>query len=78
MVLDKGRLVDIEAWRPTPVGHAGEAAFPPYTFLQLLFGYRNMDMLKAGFADCWTDRDEFQSLLDALFPRQPSNVWPIA
>jgi len=78
MVLDKGRLVAIEAWRPTPVGHAGEAAFPPYTFLQLLFGYRNMDMLKAGFADCWTDRDEFQSLLDALFPRQPSNVWPIA
>jgi hypothetical protein len=78
MVFDKGRLVTVEAWKPTPVGHAGEAAFPPHTFLQLLFGYRSMDMLKASFVDCWTDRDEIHVLLDVLFPRQPSDLWPIS
>lgn len=78
LVLDKGKLVTIEAWKPTPFGHAGDAGFPPLTFLQLMFGYRSMEMLKDSFADCWTNRDEFQSLLDALFPRQPSHVWPIA
>ncbi len=78
LVIEKGKLVTIEAYKPTPVGHEGQAAFPPYTFLQLLFGYRNMDMLKASFVDCWTDKDEFHVFLDALFPRQPSDLWPIA
>jgi hypothetical protein len=78
MVIEKGKMVTFEAWKPTPVGHAGDTAFPPYTFLQLLFGYRNMDMLKASFADIWTDKDEFHILLDALFPRQPSDLWPIS
>jgi hypothetical protein len=78
MVFDKGGLATIEHWKPTPVGHAGEAAFPPHTFLQLLFGYRSLDTLKASFVDCWTDRDEIHVLLSALFPRQPSSVWPIS
>jgi hypothetical protein len=78
LVLEKGRMTTIEAWKPTPVGNSGNAAFPPHTFLQLLFGYRNMEMLKASFADCWTDRDEIHILLNALFPRQPSNVWPVS
>jgi hypothetical protein len=78
MVLDTGRLVTVEAWKPTPVGHTGEAAFPPHTFLQLLFGYRSLDMLKMSFVDCWTDREEIHVLLNTLFPRQPSNVWPIS
>lgn len=78
IVFDKGRLVTIEGWKPTPVGYSGEAAFPPHTFLQLLFGYRSMDMLKTSFVDCWTDRDEVHVLLNALFPRQPSHVWPIS
>jgi hypothetical protein len=78
MVFDAGKLVTIEAWKPTPVGHIGEAAFPPHTFLQLLFGYRSLDMLKMSFVDCRTDRDEIHVLLSALFPKQPSNVWPIS
>lgn len=78
LVLDKGILVTIEDWKPTPVGHTGEVAFPPHTFLQLLFGYRNMGMLKQNFADCWTERDDIEALLDALFPRQPSNVSAIS
>jgi hypothetical protein len=78
MLFDKGKLATIDAWLPTPVGHTGNAAFPPHTFLQLLFGYRNLEMLKASFVDCWTERDEFQSLLEALFPRLPSDVWPVS
>ena len=78
LVFDKGRVVNIEAWKPTPVGHSGDAGFPPHTFLQLLFGYRSLDMLKTSFVDCWTNKEEVHVLLDALFPRQPSNVWPVS
>ncbi len=78
LVFNKGKLATIEAWKPMPVGNAGNAAFPPHTFLQLLFGYRNMEQLKNSFVDSWTDRDEIHLLLDALFPRQPSDVWPVS
>jgi len=78
IVLEKGKLVTVDAWKPTPVGHAGNVGFPPHTFLQLLFGYRSMEMIKTNFADCWTDRDEYHVLLDAMFPRQPSNFWPVS
>ena len=78
LVLDEGHLVSIEAWKPTPVGNVGNAAFPPHTFLQLLFGYRSLESLKSSFPDCWTSGDEVHVLLDTLFPRQPSDVWPIS
>jgi hypothetical protein len=78
LVIEKGRISTIEAWKPIPYGHAGDAGFPPHTFLQLLFGYRSLEMLKTSFVDCWTDREEFHVLLSALFPRQPSDVWPIS
>jgi hypothetical protein len=78
LVFDKGKLSTVEAWTPTPFGHSGEAGFPPQTFLQLLFGYRSLEMLKASFVDCWTDGNEAQVLIESLFPRQPSHVWPIS
>jgi hypothetical protein len=59
------------------MGGSGNAV-SPHTFLQLLFGYRNMEALKGSFADCWTDRDEIHVLLDALFPTKASSVWPIS
>jgi hypothetical protein len=76
--LEGGKLIVIEAWKPTPVSHSGEAAFPPHTFLQLLFGYRSIDKIKSSFADCWTSKDEIHALLDALFPWHPSDVWPVS
>jgi len=78
MVLEKGRILNVDGYKPFPYGHEGNTGFPPHTFLQLLFGYRSMDMLKSSFADIWTDKDECHVLLDALFPRQPSNLWPVA
>jgi hypothetical protein len=78
MVFEKGRLVQADGYKPFPYGHEGNAGFPPHSFLQLLFGYRSLDLLKASFADIWTDKDEYHVLLDALFPRQPSDLWPVA
>ncbi len=76
LVLDEGRLAAVEAWEP---GENWEAApaFPGLTFLQLLFGYRSLAELEYAFADCRVDDAEARVLLDALFPRQPSDVWPI-
>ena len=78
LVFERGKIAKIDAWKPEPVQISGDAAFPPHTFLQLLFGYRSLDMLKASFADCWTDREEVHVLLSALFPHQPSNLIPIS
>ena len=78
LVIEKGKLETIEAWTPTPVGNVGNVAFPPHTFLQLLFGYRSLDTLMNCFPDCWISSDEVHVLLDALFPQQPSDVWPVS
>lgn len=78
LVFESGQLAQIHPWQPTPHGHSGEAAFPGLSFLQLLFGYRSLDELKYAFPDCWTSNDSTQALLDSLFPKQISNVWPVS
>jgi hypothetical protein len=78
LVFEKGRLVTAEAWKPSPQGHSGNATFPGLTFLQLVFGYRSLDELKYAFVDCGVDNDEHTPLLKALFPRKPSDLWPIS
>lgn len=77
LTFDAGRLMRARPWRPQP-GDEGAAAFPGLTFLQLLFGYRTLDELQAAFPDCWVANDDARGLLDALFPKQPSAVWPIS
>jgi hypothetical protein len=77
LAFEEGRLAGAEPWQPT-VEAGGDAAFPDLTFLQLLFGYRSLEELKHAFADCWTGSDEAQSLLEVLFPKQPSNLWPVS
>ena len=76
--LEQGRLVKIEAWQPEPQGHSGSAAFPGRTFLQLLFGYRSFEELNYAFPDCWWDNDLAFGLLNALFPKQNSDIWPVS
>jgi hypothetical protein len=78
LAFENGRLTTAEAYRPTPVGHEGDAAFPELTFLQMLFGRRSLDELRHIFPDCWTDKPETAVLLDTLFPRQASHVWPFS
>jgi len=51
--------------------------FPDLTFLQLLFGFRALAELEAAFPDCIVRTNEARALLDALFLRTPSDVWPL-
>ncbi len=78
LVFENGRLTVIEPYQPTPYGHSAQAAFPGLTFLQPLFGYRSLEELRYAFADCFTEGDATATLLNILFPRQPSNLWPVS
>jgi hypothetical protein len=78
LILERGRLASVAAWKPVPEGHSGSAAFPGLTFLQLLFGYRSIEELKGNFADCITDSPETQALLGFLFPKKSCNLWLIS
>jgi hypothetical protein len=75
---ENGKLVKAERWQPFPQGHSGDAAFPGLTFLQLLVGYRSLQEIKYAFTDCWWDNEEARALLEALFPRRPSEVLPVS
>jgi GNAT superfamily N-acetyltransferase len=76
LVFAAGRLEIVEAWEP---GEAAESnpAFPGLSFLQLLFGYRSLAELEHAAADCRANGEEARVLLEALFPKQPSHVWPL-
>jgi hypothetical protein len=76
--MEAGKLKRIEAWQPQPLGHSGDAGFPELTFLHLLFGHRSLDELNHLYADCWWEHDSAYGLLNALFPKQLSVVWPVS
>jgi GNAT superfamily N-acetyltransferase len=75
-----GRLLGAE---PCPHLEASEAAgpigarFPDRTFLQLLAGSRSLDELEHAFGDCRAPSEEARVLLQALFPKRPSLIWPV-
>lgn len=56
----------------------GDAFFPGNVFLQLLFGFRSLEELKAAFPDCYTKGPETFLLLESLFPKQHTQVVPLA
>jgi hypothetical protein len=72
--LDQGRLTSVERW-PAPGQDPGDACFPDHTFLQLLFGYRSVPELEHAFPDCAVRDPSARTVLDVLFPRQPSYTW---
>jgi hypothetical protein len=74
--LADGRLEQIEAWSPTQE-EWGDAAFPDLTFLQLLFGHRSVEDLDYAFADCWVNDLRTAGVLNALFPKRPSDIWGV-
>ncbi|MFW6096794.1 MAG: GNAT family N-acetyltransferase [Chloroflexota bacterium] len=71
MVWEKGKLVAIEEYEPV-LFEDGDAIFPGRTFLQLLFGFRNLKELKRAHPDCYVQSDEAYVLLSTLLPRKPS------
>ncbi len=77
LVFDQGHLVTAENLPQTKL-EGCSSAFPDLTFLQLVFGYRSLDEIRYAFADCWCNEDNAKPLLEALFPRRPSDIWPIS
>ena len=77
ILIEKGKLVSIGKWMPSP-GNGGDIAFPDRTFLQLLFGYRSYDEMHTAFADCWCDHEDVRVLINILFPKKLSDVYPVA
>lgn len=75
---EAGKLTKVEAWQPQPHGHSGDVGFPGLTFLHLLFGHRSLDELRYFYPDCWWDFDSAYALLNAMFPRKPSVIWPVS
>jgi hypothetical protein len=75
--IEHGTITAIESWKPSP-SEEGDAAFPDLTFLQMLFGYRSFKELEYIFADCWCFSEDVRVLLNILFPKKLSNVYPVA
>jgi len=74
LVLQDGKLSSVVAER---LDVSVAASLPDLTFLQLLFGYRSLAELDAWYPDCVIRTNEARVLLNALFPKQPSFVWPV-
>lgn len=89
LVLEDGRVKAVERWQPSVTLLGQEmgmvtkdpgrphALFPDLTFLQLLFGMRSVHDLETWYPDCVVRTSETRAVLGALFPPQPSVVWPV-
>lgn len=72
----QGKLVAAEPWQAPAYGNDAGASLPPLVFVQLLFGYRSLDELRAFLPDVWADA-EAALLLDILLPKRASVVHPL-
>lgn len=59
-------------------GEGVSAAFPDKTFFHILFGWRNPEEVKHLFPDCAWRNNEVKTLIETLFPRKASTLWPIS
>jgi hypothetical protein len=73
LAFEKGSLKEVNSYKPE-AGDMGEIGLPDRTFLQLLFGYRTLDEIRAAYADCYWDTQEAYVVVSALFPQKPSQV----
>jgi hypothetical protein len=89
LVLDGGKVASVEPWAtaldllgqefgaPTSDPRRADALFPDLTFLHLVFGSRTVPELEAAFPDAIVRTGAARALLDALFPKGPSDIWPV-
>lgn len=70
-------VVGQEFGAPSTDPRRATALFPNLILNQLLLGYRSLDELQSAFADCIVRAGEGRPLIDALFPKTPSDVWPL-
>lgn len=76
MTFERGCINSIEAMKVGP-GIETDASFPDLTFLHLLFGHRSLDELHHAFIDCFWENNTARVVLNALFPKRLSDVYPI-
>jgi hypothetical protein len=76
MVFEHGKIVKVEPLQLAD-GVSTDASFPDLTFLHLLFGHRSLDELRHAFTDCYWENQSARVLLNALFPKRVSDVYPI-
>jgi hypothetical protein len=72
LIIEQGKIT-AAPWTPDD---SDNAMFPPYTFLQVLFGRRSLSELRYMHPDCIL-QDEAAAIFEVLFPRCHSNVIPI-
>jgi len=80
---EEGKIVAVETLPGGELGKGVEqegisAAFPGLTFLQVLFGWRSMEEISYLFPDCEWKNQEIKTMIDLLFPKKTSNLWPIS
>ncbi len=80
---EEGKIVAVETLPGGELGKGVEqegisAAFPGLTFIQMLFGWRSMEEISYLFPDCDWRNQEIKTLIDLLFPKKTSNLWPIS
>ncbi|GAC1471269.1 MAG: hypothetical protein PVS3B1_13670 [Ktedonobacteraceae bacterium] len=71
LVFKDGLLTTAELWNAPLYSKEPAAGFPPLVFLQLLFGHRSFDDLRAAFPDV-TVHNDAAVVLKTLFPAKPS------
>ncbi len=76
LTFQRGRLTGSE---PLASGATGpvRARLPDLTVLHLLFGHRSLAELEHAHADCLVSEGPARTLLEALFPKAISRVWPL-
>jgi len=77
LVFERGMLKEAERYSPEPAD-MGEIGLPDLTVLQLVFGYRSIEELRASYADCYWDNEDARVLVSTLFPKRPSMVVGVA
>jgi predicted N-acetyltransferase YhbS len=73
---DRGRIATIEPWLPASIFRT-DAAIPQNAFLYLLFGARTLTEVESAYPDCRIKTDLGRVMVETLFPRRHSVIWPI-
>lgn len=72
LIFENGRLKSVAPYKAKNLMDA-DAYFPDFTFLQLLFGRRSHQELKAAYPDCYMNADT-AVLCNILFPKKASYI----
>jgi hypothetical protein len=77
IIIEKGKIEEIQLLSKDTLKECS-AEFPGKTFFHILFGWRSTAEVRYLFPDCSWRNQETKILLDILFPKKVSNLWPIA